>query len=96
MNRIPSLRSVSLSSRFVSTLALVVLFFALLVSYPWSVLTIGTVAYLACLPLGWMSYREYQRKDAAAAAAAAPADASYLHESALDRGVDENRPPRLN
>jgi len=75
---------------------LVVLFFALLVSYPWPVLTIGTIAYLACLPLGWMSYREYQRKDAAAAAAAAPADASYLHESALDRGVDENRPPRLN
>jgi len=75
---------------------LVVLFFALLVSYPWSVLTIGTLAYLACLPLGWMSYQEYQRKDAAAAAAAAPADASYLHESALDRGADENRPPRLN
>ena len=30
----------------------VVLFFALLISYPWAVLTIGTLAYLACLPLG--------------------------------------------
>ena len=47
----------------------VVLFFALLISYPWQVLTIGTLAYLGCLPLGWLSYREYQRKDAAAAAA---------------------------
>ena len=43
---------------------LVVLFFALLIAYPWWVLTIGTVCYLACLPLGWLSYREYQRKDA--------------------------------
>jgi CDP-diacylglycerol--serine O-phosphatidyltransferase len=45
----------------------VVLFFALLVSYPWIVLTIGTVCYLACLPLGVLSYRRYQRKDLAAA-----------------------------
>jgi CDP-diacylglycerol--serine O-phosphatidyltransferase len=45
----------------------VVLFFALLLSYPWEVLTIGTVCYLVSLPFGWMAYREYQRKDAAAA-----------------------------
>ena len=44
----------------------VVLFFALLISYPWEVLTLGSLAYLACLPFGWLSYREYQRKDAAA------------------------------
>ena len=44
----------------------VVLFFALLISYPWPVLTIGTVIYLASLPFGWLSYREYERKDAAA------------------------------
>src|SRR5262247_2454642 len=48
---------------------LVGLVFALLLSYPLPVLTIGTLAYLACLPLRWLSYREYQRKDAAAAAA---------------------------
>ena len=48
---------------------LVVLFFALLIAYPWWVLSIGTVVYLACLPLGWHSYREYQRKDAEHAAA---------------------------
>jgi len=50
----------------------VVLFFALLISYPWEVLTIGTVIYLASLPFGVLSYREYTRRDAQAAAAAAP------------------------
>ena len=48
----------------------VVLFFALLVSYPWIVLTIGTVLYLASLPLGWLSYRRHERKDAATVSAA--------------------------
>ncbi|HXF87520.1 MAG TPA: CDP-diacylglycerol--serine O-phosphatidyltransferase, partial [Xanthobacteraceae bacterium] len=47
---------------------LVVLFFALLIAYPWEVLTVGTLLYLASLPLGYLSYREYERKDAAAAA----------------------------
>src|SRR4051794_6630332 len=51
---------------------LVVLFFALLISFPWIVLSAGTAIYLACLPLGWWSYREYQRKDAVAAAPAPP------------------------
>lgn len=50
----------------------IVLFVALLVSYPWEVLTVGTVLYLAALPLGWFSYQKYKRKDAEAAAAAAP------------------------
>jgi CDP-diacylglycerol--serine O-phosphatidyltransferase len=56
---------------------LIVLFFALLISYPWEVLTIGTVIYLVSLPLGWFSYREAQRKSAAATAAAGdPKEAS--------------------
>jgi CDP-diacylglycerol--serine O-phosphatidyltransferase len=49
---------------------LIVLFFALLISYPWEVLTIGTVIYLVTLPFGWLSYRQAQRKTAAASAAA--------------------------
>jgi CDP-diacylglycerol---serine O-phosphatidyltransferase len=48
----------------------VVLFFALLISYPWIVLTIGTICYLASLPVGWLSYRQHERKDLAAASAA--------------------------
>src|SRR5471030_2245122 len=50
---------------------IVVLAFALLVSYPWQLLSVGTLAYLVCLPLSWLSYREYQRKDLAAVEAAA-------------------------
>ncbi|MBZ0147858.1 MAG: CDP-diacylglycerol--serine O-phosphatidyltransferase, partial [Pseudorhodoplanes sp.] len=50
----------------------IVLFVALLVSYPWEVLTVGTVLYLGALPLGWFSYQKYRRKDAEATAAAAP------------------------
>jgi len=46
----------------------VVLFFALLIAYPWEVLTIGTLAYLTSLPFGWLSHREYVRRDAEAAA----------------------------
>jgi CDP-diacylglycerol--serine O-phosphatidyltransferase len=49
---------------------LTVLFFALLISYPWEVLSIGVVIYLGSLPFGWMSYRNHARKDAAESAAA--------------------------
>jgi len=77
---------------------LVVLFFALLIAYPWWVLTIGTICYLVCLPLGWLSYREYMRKDVHAAAAA-PQPA--VPEQALEGppsgpAGDAERPARLN
>ena len=85
----------------------VVLFFALLISYPWVVLTIGTVCYLASLPVGYLSYRHHERKDAAAASAAtlsAPAGAQAHASSeapSLPRGqseqpADASRPARLN
>src|SRR6201991_5233796 len=38
----------------------VVFFIALLVSYPWYILSVGTVVYLATLPAGWKSYRDHQ------------------------------------
>jgi CDP-diacylglycerol--serine O-phosphatidyltransferase len=78
---------------------LVVFFFALLISYPWQVLTVGSLTYLACLPLGWWSYREYQRKDAAAAAAASmPAAEAQVSAGPIAPGhdVDHDRPARLN
>ena len=78
----------------------VVLFFALLISYPWEVLTIGTFAYLVCLPLGWLSYREYQRKDEIAAAAARSAiqtgEASLASDHVPAGDSDHARPARLN
>jgi CDP-diacylglycerol---serine O-phosphatidyltransferase len=46
----------------------VVVFFALLIAYPWAVLTIGTLIYLASLPFGWLSHRGYVRRDAEASA----------------------------
>jgi len=77
---------------------LVVLFFALLISYPWSVLSLGTLAYLASLPFGWHSYRRLEQ----AAGEPAAADASHPtpppERSApphRDRG-DGGRPARLN
>jgi CDP-diacylglycerol--serine O-phosphatidyltransferase len=73
----------------------VVLFFALLVSYPWEVLTLGTVAYLGCLPLGWLSHREYQRRDAAAAASVMTAADATLSPAHTPRDGDD-RPARLN
>src|SRR5450631_986710 len=74
----------------------VVLFFALLISYPWEVLTIGTLAYLGCLPLGWRSYREHQRKDEAAAAAVSAADAPIAPGPVPASDSDHERPARLN
>ena len=43
-------------------IVLVVLSIAFLIAYPWILLTTGTLAYLACLPLGWLSYRGYERR----------------------------------
>jgi CDP-diacylglycerol---serine O-phosphatidyltransferase len=80
----------------------IVLFFALLISYPWEVLTIGTIIYLVTLPLGWFSYREALRKTAAAAAAAgAPAPAARAGEGMqpsppLAAEPPTERPTRLN
>jgi CDP-diacylglycerol--serine O-phosphatidyltransferase len=82
----------------------VVLFVALLVSYPWYVLTIGSVLYIAALPLGWMSYRGFVQKDAKAAAAqAAPAPAAERAGGAGSPGTTtmappehDERPERLN
>jgi CDP-diacylglycerol---serine O-phosphatidyltransferase len=73
----------------------VVLFFALLISYPWAVLTIGSVAYLGCLPFGWLAYRNYQRKDAEAAAAFV-ADEAPVTMPGKTADPDNERPARLN
>src|SRR5262245_49666929 len=54
----------------------VVLFFALLIAYPWPVLATGTIIYLASLPFGFMSYRNYQRREVVAQPGIAPAEAA--------------------
>ena len=77
---------------------LVVLFIALLISFPWEVLTIGTLCYLASLPFGLRSYREHERK-AAAAAAVLPGTAAPSAEppaAAPPPAENDDRPARLN
>src|SRR6266403_1689637 len=53
----------------------VVFFIALLISYPWHILSFGSVLYLLSLPLGWKSYRD-QERSAAATQSAATAEAA--------------------
>lgn len=74
-------------------------FFALLISYPWEVLSLGTVMFLASLPLGWMSYQNHLQKDIQAAAAAAPAPVAATHEAdatVVPPDRSDERPTRLN
>jgi CDP-diacylglycerol--serine O-phosphatidyltransferase len=73
---------------------LLVLFVALLIAYPWIILTIGTIGYLASLPLGWVSYRAYEER---AREGRAEAPGSAVPSGARIRFVDdEERPSRLN
>jgi CDP-diacylglycerol---serine O-phosphatidyltransferase len=62
----------------------IVLFFAVLISYPWEVLSIGTVLYLGSLPFGYLSYREYARRDAGA-----------LPAVTVEAGASPDRPPSV-
>jgi CDP-diacylglycerol--serine O-phosphatidyltransferase len=79
----------------------VVFFIALLVSYPWHILSCCTVLYLLSLPWGWKSYRDQERSLAAAQSAAAtdaatpPGPAATFPATATDADHDD-RPTRLN
>ncbi|GIK81810.1 MAG: CDP-diacylglycerol--serine O-phosphatidyltransferase [Pseudorhodoplanes sp.] len=80
----------------------VVLFVALLVSYPWEVLTAGSFAYLASLPFGWIAYRKHVRADAEAQRGLAPSEAAHGQPTApsvaptLSDDEHGERPNRLN
>ena len=54
----------------------VIFFIALLIGYPWHILSAGSILYLLSLPLGWKSYRDqklaYEAANATASAAATP------------------------
>src|SRR3984957_11157064 len=76
-----------------------VLFFALLIAYPWVILTAGTLAYLASLPFGWLSYRAYERRSREGKAEAAPAGTGNAPVAASivpSQSENEDRPSRLN
>ncbi len=77
-----------------------VLFIALLISYPWHILSIVSVAYLLSLPWGWKSYREQERNLAAQAEAAvdpmAPAGPASPYAPSTPELPPADRPGRLN
>jgi CDP-diacylglycerol--serine O-phosphatidyltransferase len=78
---------------------LVVLIVALLITYPWFILTIGTLAYLAALPFGWLSYRRYAQRTRESRPEPLPAaahDAPPLAPNVGRQTGSEDRPPRLN
>src|SRR5579884_523372 len=51
-------------------IVVVILGIALLIAYPWILLTAGTLAYLVSLPFGYLSYRNHERRSAEARAEA--------------------------
>jgi CDP-diacylglycerol---serine O-phosphatidyltransferase len=85
-------------------IVVVVLSIAVLIAYPWIVLTAGTLAYLGCLPFGWLSYRGYERRSREGraepvSAAMQPAPTPTTAAAGMIRGADddeEERPSRLN
>ncbi len=78
-------------------IVVVVLSIALLIAYPWVLLTAGTLAYLVGLPFGWLSYRNYERRsaEAQAEAAAAPQTPGVV-VNMIRPAEDNDRPSRRN
>ncbi len=108
VSRLPVLSGKKIGKRVppdmvVPVFLLVLLFVALLIAYPWEVLTIGTVLYLASLPFGFREYRRLVQVDAAAAVSAVPAGHSAGAPHApppvappAAPATDPDRPARLN
>jgi CDP-diacylglycerol--serine O-phosphatidyltransferase len=79
-------------------IVVVVAFFALLIAYPWVILTAGTLAYLASMPFGYLSHRGYARRSRESRAETAPpATASPSIAAGFVRPSEsDDRPSRLN
>ncbi len=75
-----------------------VLFIALLIAYPWIILTAGTLAYLGALPFGYLSYRGYERRTRESRAEAPPTSPQVAATtvSIVPAADNEDRPSRLN
>jgi CDP-diacylglycerol--serine O-phosphatidyltransferase len=105
VSRLPVFSGKSLRMRVPPELVLpvfvvVISFVALLVGYPWHVLSAGTVLYLFSLPLGWKSYRDQARayasfSGATSAHMAKPNSAAPYSRSLTDTPEDD-RPERLH
>lgn len=103
VSRLPVFSGKKLGSRVpremvLPVIVVVILFIALLISYPWHVLSAGTVLFLVSLPVGWHSYREHERRaeQASAAAAHAVQDTTAPFTPPAAETTEDNRPQRLN
>jgi CDP-diacylglycerol--serine O-phosphatidyltransferase len=77
----------------------VIFFIALLIGYPWYILSAGSVLYLLSLPAGWKSYRDEARKAAASAvtpAGPATPDPEAPYPAVASDTERDDRPTRLN
>ncbi|MEX0589902.1 MAG: CDP-diacylglycerol--serine O-phosphatidyltransferase [Xanthobacteraceae bacterium] len=95
VSRIPTWSGKKVGSRVpreyvLAVFVLVVLFTALLISYPWEVLSIGSLLYLAAIPVAYMHYKKLERIHLAAAG-------GTVHPPAEpDEPDEEDRPSRFN
>jgi CDP-diacylglycerol--serine O-phosphatidyltransferase len=77
VSRVPTFSGKKLGMRIrrdlvLPVFVLSVLFVALFVSYPFEILSAGSIAYLASLPFGWRSFQRFSRADARATAQPPP------------------------
>jgi CDP-diacylglycerol--serine O-phosphatidyltransferase len=76
-----------------------VFFIALLIGYPWHILSACTLLYLVSLPAGWKSYRDHQRKADAQTVTPAevtPSSPATPFAASASEPEQDNRPARLN
>jgi CDP-diacylglycerol--serine O-phosphatidyltransferase len=75
-----------------------VLFIALLIAYPWIILTAGTLAYLGALPFGYLSHRGYERRsrESRAETTSTSPQVAATTVSIVPAADNEDRPSRLN
>ena len=75
----------------------VIFFIALLIGYPWHIVSLGSILYLASLPFGWKSYRDHERRAATGTVVipldVPPSPATPFTPPSPDA---DDRPPRLN
>jgi CDP-diacylglycerol--serine O-phosphatidyltransferase len=77
----------------------VIFFIALLVGYPWYILSAGTLLYLLSLPLGWKSYHDHARAAELAGTPAADVAPPMSEPAFTPVATDtskEHRPERLH
>jgi CDP-diacylglycerol---serine O-phosphatidyltransferase len=72
----------------------VVFFIALLISYPWVVLSFSSIIFLLTLPLGWRSYRDQDRKAVQQTLPVAPSAEATPPTAPIRKREQDNRPSR--